>query len=64
MRAIITTTLLVGAFMAGVLVAQTNTAEAGPQPKKAQWQYQCFRAETAAKVTERSNKMGLDGWEW
>jgi len=63
MRAIIVAVFLVGAFVAGTLLAQTGRVAADNVPKKNQWQYQCFAAEGVAQVTDRSNKMGEQGWE-
>ena len=53
MRAIIVAMFLVGAFVAGLLIAEANPAAADGPPKKAQWQYQCFEADGVAQVTER-----------
>ena len=63
MRAVIVAVFLVGAFVAGLFVAETTPVSADNPPKKNQWQYQCFQAEGVAQVTERSNKMGQQGWE-
>lgn len=63
MRAIIVAMFLVGAFAAGLLIAEANPAAADGPPKKAQWQYQCFEADGVAQVTERANGMGEQGWE-
>lgn len=63
MRAIIVAMFLVGAFVAGTFVSEANPVAADGPPKKAQWQYQCFQAAGVAEVTDRSNKMGQQGWE-
>jgi len=63
MRAIIVAMFLIGAFVAGLLIAEANPVAADGPPKKAQWQYQCFEADGVAQVTDRSNKMGEQGWE-
>ena len=62
MRAIIVAVFLVGAFVAGTFISEANPVAAEPPPKS-QWQYQCFEASGVAQVTERSNKMGEQGWE-
>ncbi len=63
MRAIIVTLFLVGAFVAGTFITDANPVAADQPPKKSQWQYQCFEASGVADVTDRSNKMGQQGWE-
>jgi len=63
MRAIIVAVFLVGAFVAGAFIAEANPVAADQPGKKSQWQYQCFEASGVAQVTERSNKMGEQGWE-
>lgn len=64
MRAVIVAVLLVGAFVASLIVVQTTEVSAESHaPKKNQWQYQCFQAEGVVQVTERANKMGEQGWE-
>jgi hypothetical protein len=63
MRAVIVTFFVLGAFVVGLVVAGTGSVSADKPPKKSQWQYQCFQAEGVAQVTERSNKMGQQGWE-
>jgi hypothetical protein len=63
MRAIIVVMFLVGAFFAGTFISGAPTVSAADPPKKSQWQYQCFQASGVAEVTERSNKMGQQGWE-
>ncbi|MDH3729173.1 MAG: hypothetical protein OER77_16700 [Myxococcales bacterium] len=63
MRAIIVVVFVVGAFAAGLVVTQINPVAAERPPKRNQWQYQCFEASGVAQVTERSNKMGEQGWE-
>ena len=55
--------VLAAAFTAGAFVTGTAWVSADAPPKKSQWQYQCFQAEGVAQVTERSNKMGQQGWE-
>ena len=62
MRAIIVAVFLVGAFVVGTFISEANPVAAEPPPKS-QWQYQCFEATGVAAVTERSNKMGQQGWE-
>jgi hypothetical protein len=63
MKAIIVAVFVVGTFVAGAFIAGVNPVLAADPPKKAQWQYQCFEADGVAQVTERSNKMGEQGWE-
>ena len=63
MRAIIVALFLVGAFVASTFISEANPAAADGPPKQRQWQYQCFEASGVAQVTERSNKMGQQGWE-
>ena len=63
MRAIIVVMFLVGAFVAGTFIAEANPVAADGPAKKSQWQYQCFQATGVLEVTERSNKMGQQGWE-
>jgi hypothetical protein len=63
MKAFFAALCLVGAFVAGLLVAETNPVAADSPPKRDQWQYQCFEASDVAQVTEMSNKMGEQGWE-
>jgi hypothetical protein len=63
MRAIIVALFLVGAFVAGTFISEANPVAADGPPKQSQWQYQCFEASGVAQVTERSNKMGEQGWE-
>jgi hypothetical protein len=63
MRAIIVAMFLVGAFVAGTFISEANPVAADSRPKNSQWQYQCFEATGVADVTERSNKMGQQGWE-
>lgn len=63
MRAIIVAVFLVGAFVVGTFISEANPVAAEPPPPKSQWQYQCFEASGVADVTERSNKMGQQGWE-
>ena len=63
MRTLIFTAFLAGAFAAGLLVSKAGSVSADDPPRKSQWQYQCFQAEGVAQVTERSNKMGQQGWE-
>jgi opacity protein-like surface antigen len=63
MRAIIVALFLVGAFVACTFISEANPAAADSPPKQRQWQYQCFEASGVAQVTERSNKMGQQGWE-
>ncbi len=63
MKAIIVAVFVVGALVAAVLIAEANPVTADDLPKKNQWQYQCFQATGVAEVTERSNKMGQQGWE-
>jgi hypothetical protein len=63
MRAIIVAVFLVGAFIAGTFISEANPVAADTPPKQSQWQYQCFEATGVADVTERSNKMGQQGWE-
>lgn len=63
MRFIIVAVFLVGAFVAGMLVTQTNSVSAEDQGKRSQWQYQCVEATTVTQTTERANKMGQQGWE-
>lgn len=63
MRAIIVAVFLVGAFVVGTFISEANPVAAESPPKKSQWQYQCFEASGVADVTERSNKMGQQGWE-
>jgi len=62
MRAIIVVGFVIGAFFAGLFATEVGPA-AADQPTKSQWQYQCFEASGVAQVTERSNKMGRQGWE-
>ena len=61
MRGIIVMAFVIGAFFAGLFAAQVRPAAAAQT--KNQWQYQCFEASGVAQVTERSNKMGQQGWE-
>ncbi len=63
MRLVIITFLLIGAFAGGLAIAGTGSVAADSPQAKNQWQYQCFQAEGVAQVTERSNKMGQQGWE-
>ena len=63
MRAIIVAVFLVGAFVAGTFISEANRVAADGPPKKSQWQYQCFQATGVTEVTDRSNKMGQQGWE-
>ena len=63
MRAIIVAVFLVAAFVAGAFISEANPVAAEGPPKKSQWQYQCFEATGVADVTDRSNKMGQQGWE-
>ena len=63
MRALIIAFFVLGAFTGGLVLAGTDGVSADSPPKKSQWQYQCFQAEGVAQVTERSNKMGQQGWE-
>jgi hypothetical protein len=44
-------------------MVSAGDVSADSPPKKSQWQYQCFQAEGVTQVTERSNKMGEQGWE-
>lgn len=46
-----------------MLIASTGAVSADSPPTRTEWQYQCFQAEGVAQVTERSNKMGEQGWE-
>jgi len=61
MRGIIVMAFVIGAFFAGLFATQVGLAAAAQA--KNQWQYQCFEASGVAQVTERSNKMGQQGWE-
>ena len=63
MKVLILVAALAAAFTAGAFVMETGSVSAETPPKKSQWQYQCFQAEGVAQVTERSNKMGQQGWE-
>ena len=63
MRAVIITFFATGALIGGLAIAGTEAVSADGPPKKSQWQYQCFQAEGVAQVTDRSNKMGQQGWE-
>jgi hypothetical protein len=63
MRVIIITVFVLGAFIGGLALACTAAVSADSPPKKSQWQYQCFQAEGVTQVTDRSNKMGQQGWE-
>lgn len=63
MRVIIITVFVLGAFIGGLALAGTGAVSADSPPKKSQWQYQCFQAEGVTQVTDRSNKMGQQGWE-
>jgi len=63
MRAIVVIACLAGAFVVGMLASQVGPVSADSPPKRNQWQYQCFKASGVAQVTERSNKMGEQGWE-
>ena len=63
MRAIIVALFFVGALFVGNVISDSNPAAADGPPKKSQWQYQCFEATGVADVTDRSNKMGQNGWE-
>lgn len=63
MKVLILVAALAAAFTAGAFVMETTSVSAETPPKKSQWQYQCFQAEGVAQVTERSNKMGQQGWE-
>lgn len=63
MKTIVIAVFVVGALVAGAFIAGINPVAADGPPKKAQWQYQCFEADGVAQVTERSNKMGEQGWE-
>ena len=63
MKVLIAIAALVATFTAGAVVMETASVSADTPPKKSQWQYQCFQAEGVAQVTERSNKMGEQGWE-
>ena len=63
MKTLIFTAFLAGAFAAGLLISEAGPVAADDPPRKSQWQYQCFQAEGVAQVTERSNKMGEQGWE-
>ncbi len=62
MRGIIVMAFVIGAFFAGLFATQVGPA-AADHNAKSQWQYQCFEASGVAQVTERSNKMGQQGWE-
>jgi hypothetical protein len=53
---------VIGAFFAGLFATQGGPV-AADHHAKSQWQYQCFEASGVAQVTERSNKMGQQGWE-
>jgi hypothetical protein len=63
MRPVIIAFFVLGAFVGGLAVLGTGAVYADDPPKKSQWQYQCFQAEGVTQVTERSNKMGQQGWE-
>jgi hypothetical protein len=63
MRSVIIAFFVVGAFVIGLATANLSEVAAETPVKKNQWQYQCFQAEGVAEVTERSNKMGQQGWE-
>lgn len=54
---------MAAAFAGGQWLAGEEAASADAPAKNRQWQYQCFQAEGVAQVTERSNKMGEQGWE-
>jgi hypothetical protein len=62
MRGIIVMVFVIGAFFAGLFTTQVGPV-AADHHAKSQWQYQCFEASGVAQVTERSNKMGQQGWE-
>ena len=63
MRAGIIAFSVLGALVGALMIANVGGVSADSPPKKSQWQYQCFQAEGVAQVTERSNKMGQQGWE-
>lgn len=63
MRSVIIAFFILGAFVGGLVVAGTAAVSADSPPKRNQWQYQCFQAYGVAQVTDRSNKMGEQGWE-
>ena len=55
--------LLAGTFLGGALLSQSLVPDAEAQKKHDQWQYQCLIAQNVAQVTDRANKLGMQGWE-
>lgn len=63
MRAVIIAFFVVATLAGGFVLVRGAEVSAESPPRHSQWQYQCFQAEGVAQVTERSNKMGEQGWE-
>lgn len=62
-RTLIVTACLL-CFAAGALLSQLAVPSAEAQKRRgpSQWQYQCVGANAIGEVTERSNRLGAQGW--